>query len=69
MKKLLVGAVLLLAACSPEGTETVPVSEPLTWVQISGSNWYTEFKTEQGVPCIVVDGYQSVAVTCNWNDR
>lgn len=69
MKKRLIILALLLAACSPTGTTVETTDTPNRWVQISGSNFYSEFITEQGIPCIVVDGYQSVAVTCDWSNR
>lgn len=66
MKYALILAALLLAGCSqtPQAQSVVPnVPEG---VQRVGYNDVYDFKLEDGTRCVLMDGYRSGGITCNW---
>lgn len=65
MRKLIamIGLALIVSACvEPEGVET-----DSGYTSLDGGN-YAKYVVINGVPCIVVYGWEAVAVSCDWNN-
>lgn len=63
-KKLTILVLILVAGCAPApppGAEGSPL-----WVSLGESTYVRQFTFRDGTRCVVMDGYQSGGIDCDW---